>query len=102
MWEYMTVRADEKEAELTSYLSKLGSVGWEVVGVGSNDLKYGAYFTLFLKREVPGWPAPYPDTSEAWLQDLTGRFEKRYWNGIRWTEHVADRLGATSTDFPTK
>jgi hypothetical protein len=24
-----------------------------------------------------------------WLRDPTGRYEQRYWNGDRWTEHVA-------------
>lgn len=33
----------------------------------------------------------------AWHPDPTGRHEQRYWDGTRWTEHVADG-GSTSTD----
>jgi Protein of unknown function (DUF2510) len=37
------------------------------------------------------------DTHPAqWLPDPTGEHEQRYWNGNRWTEHVADQ-GTTST-----
>ena len=27
-----------------------------------------------------------------WLPDPTGKHQQRYWNGNRWTEHVADDL----------
>jgi len=33
----------------------------------------------------------------SWHPDPTGRHQQRYWDGSRWTEHVADD-GATSTD----
>ncbi len=41
---------------------------------------------------------PPPDEEEAaWLADPTGRHEHRYWNGSRWTKHVAD-AGERTTD----
>jgi hypothetical protein len=33
----------------------------------------------------------------AWLDDPTGRFASRYWDGSRWTEHVSDG-SSTATD----
>ena len=33
----------------------------------------------------------------AWLDDPTGRFASRYWNGSRWTEDVSDG-SSTATD----
>jgi hypothetical protein len=38
-----------------------------------------------------------PAADARWQPDLTGRHELRYWDGRRWTEHVAD-LGVRSTD----
>jgi hypothetical protein len=34
------------------------------------------------------WAAPLPPA--AWLADPTGRHEARWWDGSKWTEHVAD------------
>ena len=34
----------------------------------------------------PGAPPP----PGFWSQDPTGRFQSRYWDGTRWTEHVSD------------
>ncbi len=34
-----------------------------------------------------------------WYADPSGRFELRYWNGDKWTEHVS-RAGQQSTDPP--
>ncbi|MGH9036493.1 MAG: phospholipid scramblase-related protein [Acidimicrobiia bacterium] len=39
-----------------------------------------------------------PDAN--WYPDPSGRHELRYWDGERWTEHVADH-GRQSTDVPT-
>ncbi len=38
---------------------------------------------------APLEPAP-PPTPRAWLADPSGRHELRYWDGTRFTEHVAD------------
>jgi hypothetical protein len=40
-------------------------------------------------------------TPAEWLADPTGRHEYRYWDGHRWTEHVADD-GEQSTDQPNE
>ena len=34
-----------------------------------------------------------------WYPDPSGRFELRYWDGSRWTEHVS-RAGQQYTDPP--
>ncbi|MBL6634787.1 MAG: DUF2510 domain-containing protein [Ilumatobacteraceae bacterium] len=49
--------------------------------------------------------ASTPSTSSSsaapagWYADPSGRFELRYWNGDKWTEHVS-RAGQQSTDPP--
>jgi len=47
--------------------------------------------------------APAPAASDAvpagWYPDPSGRFELRYWDGSRWTEHVS-RAGQQYTDPP--
>jgi hypothetical protein len=35
-------------------------------------------------------PPPPPPTPPSWAADPVGRFELRYWDGARWTEHVSD------------
>jgi hypothetical protein len=45
-------------------------------------------------------PAPLaPGTPADWMPDPTGRFEHRYWDGARWTEHVVANDQQT-TDQP--
>ena len=48
-------------------------------------------------------PAPAPAPADAvpagWYPDPSSRFELRYWDGTRWTEHVS-RGGQQSTDPP--
>ena len=34
-------------------------------------------------------PPPPPPTPRAWLADPGGRHELRYWDGTKFTEHVA-------------
>jgi hypothetical protein len=38
-------------------------------------------------------------TPAGWYPDPSGRYEMRYWDGEKWTEHVS-RQGATYTDPP--
>jgi hypothetical protein len=38
-----------------------------------------------------------PAQPAAWHADPTGRFDQRYWDGRRWTEHVS-RGGVPTTD----
>src|SRR5690606_31198473 len=33
-----------------------------------------------------------------WVRDPSGRYAQRYFDGTRWTEHVADEYGRRSTD----
>ncbi len=47
--------------------------------------------------EAPGCVPPPPP---AWRPDPSGRHESRYWDGNRWTQHVADS-GTQATDPPT-
>lgn len=35
-------------------------------------------------------PAPVSSVPPAWYEDPTGRHQWRWWNGLRWSEHVAD------------
>lgn len=44
------------------------------------------------------WSAPLPPA--AWLADPLGRHEARWWDGAKWTEHVADG-GQAGIDPPT-
>jgi hypothetical protein len=46
--------------------------------------------------QAPPPPTP-PRTPRSWLPDPSGRHELRYWDGTRFTEHVADG-GKISTD----
>lgn len=39
--------------------------------------------------------------SPGWYPDPSGRFVQRYYDGERWTEHVADAAGNQDTDYPT-
>ena len=38
---------------------------------------------------TPQTPTGPPQTPAGWYPDPTGQFEQRYWDGARWTEHVA-------------
>jgi hypothetical protein len=40
-----------------------------------------------------------PTTPAGWYPDPSGRYEMRYWDGDKWTEHVS-RQGQTYTDPP--
>ena len=44
-------------------------------------------------------PAPDPAEPARWLPDPFGLHEHRYWDGGRWTEHVAD-AGQAGVDAP--
>lgn len=46
----------------------------------------------------PRLPTPTP-TPAQWAADPFGRFELRYWDGMRWTEHVSSQ-GVQSVDKP--
>jgi hypothetical protein len=44
-------------------------------------------------------PAAVVTTPAGWYPDPSGRYEMRYWDGAKWTEHVA-RQGQQYTDPP--
>lgn len=103
-WEYMTVvepviSIDRLEVKLNA----LGSLGWEAVGLSASDPTIGInQMHVLLKRQALDWPPPggHDAGVAAWLPDPAGRFDRRFWDGLRWTEHVADASGQQSTDFP--
>lgn len=55
----------------------------------------------FLRRNKPleavGPVADVPCSEAGWYPDPTGRFGRRYWNGVAWTEHV-ETHGLTAQD----
>ncbi|MEY2755634.1 MAG: hypothetical protein RJB65_1992, partial [Actinomycetota bacterium] len=50
---------------------------------------------------APAATAPVANIPANWYADPSGRFELRYWDGQKWTEHVA-RGGQQFTDPPTR
>ena len=45
-------------------------------------------------------PTPVPDGPPfGWYTDPSGRHQLRYWDGMRWSEHVSDQ-GVSSIDHP--
>lgn len=50
--------------------------------------------------QPPPPSTPQVHAPAGWLPDPSGRFQHRYWDGARWTEHVATN-GVSSTDPPT-
>ena len=46
---------------------------------------------------APNFPPPPPSVRPDWYPDPSGRFDVRYHDGSRWTEHVA-RAGIAATD----
>ena len=61
-------------------------------GLQSVDLPVGATLS----------PVGVPTKSSAdWYLDPFGRFERRYWDGIRWTEHVVSQ-GVQRLDLPVE
>ena len=48
-------------------------------------------------QPVPTAQTPVENPPFGWYEDPSGRHEKRYWDGTRWTEHVSDGE-ARSTD----
>lgn len=103
MWEYQRLTmADTMNGpeDLMLQANALGSIGWEMVGVATTNPIGFREVILMFKREVPDWPAP-ADLTAAWCADPTGRFEQRYWDGIRWTQHASSG-GEAETDWPNR
>lgn len=102
-WEYMEITgATININEWVLRLNGMGSLGWEVVGITAVDPTIGLNsYTALLKRQLLGWPAP-ADTSPAWHPDPTDRFDRRYWDGLHWSQHVSNADGTTETDYPNR
>ena len=90
----------------------LGVPGLLIAGLLSPTPEYEAY-KIRRQMELLGTsggmtPGVSPVMSAAiaaanparWADDPLGRHEQRYWDGSRWTEHVADR-GVASVDDPS-
>ena len=74
------------------YVAGLGSAIAALSGIDVMRAKPTA------KQAIPSAPSP-PSAVAAWEADPYGRHQHRYWNGIAWTEHVANS-GVGGTDAP--
>ncbi len=115
MYEYDHVSAPATNpTDLTSQLNTKNADGWEVVTIytwdkavvaiikrarrGNSPSQYLATATTQVTDAVASPSASAPAN---WYPDPSGRFELRYWNGEKWTEHVSTG-GQQSTDAPVK
>ena len=78
---------------------------WGIVGLISLLLWLVLFLIAINTTKVPAVSGagsfPGPQQSPGyWSKDPTGRYESRYWDGTRWTEHVSDGSGTTTTDPP--
>jgi hypothetical protein len=97
-YQYVTMGANRQD-DLLVELNVLGSLGWEVVGFTSADPTMGVHsYTAILKRQAQGYAAP-ADVAAGWKPDPASRAELRYWDGIRWSQHVST-AGTPSIDAP--
>lgn len=119
----VTVRALDHEG-LASTLTSRSADGWDVVDIVS--INNGTEVVAFISRDVlrattptaVAHPTPEPASESTttrsddravsttpsvpadWYKDPAGRFEYRYWDGSKWTEHVS-RAGTVHKDPPT-
>ena|SRR5829696_3745754 len=90
-WEYTRV-SRSAEAKFLSELNELGSLGWELVDVDMHrGVVIGELYAV-LKRRASSY-APPELAHATWHVDPSDRFEQRYWDGVRWTEHVTGAAG---------
>jgi hypothetical protein len=71
-----------------------GGVGWGMQSGTSASAPDAAETSSASSNTSSASAAP-----AGWYADPSGRFELRYWNGSKWTEHVS-RAGQQSTDPP--
>lgn len=84
-------------------MNAYGSVGWELAAIDtqvSPTVSGPKVLTLMFKREAVA-PPPH-DGPAGWSSDPLGRHHQRYWDGLRWTEHVLAIDSTASIDFPVK
>jgi hypothetical protein len=119
-----------EHAKLTDKLNALATDGWAVVSIVSTGSEVVAYLSRAKNSGAPtpvahvtpvptpaseqnGWAsatssAPAntttavktPSVPADWYKDPAGRYEFRYWDGTKWTEHVS-RGGVRYSDPPT-
>ncbi|MCU1388106.1 MAG: hypothetical protein JWL72_1444 [Ilumatobacteraceae bacterium] len=100
-WDYDVQVFDPwKQLDLGQMLRDRGAVGWELIVWESLPQQVGPPMTLMVtKRPAPSY-APPIEIAAGWLPDPSQRFATRYWDGLRWTEHVMDHHHKASTDLP--
>jgi len=95
-WEY-TMVTDSDDRHFMLQLNLHGTLGWEAIDVGL-DRGLVVRYQAVLKRPLRSFPPP-TSSEAAWQPDPSGRHEQRYWDGLRWTEHVTTN-GGTDIDYP--
>ena len=78
--------------------AEAGGVGWGMQSEPSSSTADSAA-TPSADSTTPSTTASSSSAPAGWYADPSGRFELRYWNGDKWTEHVS-RAGQQSTDPP--
>lgn len=92
-WEYTRVEVGTNVQErMIRELNRLGAEGWEVIGVAAADRTLGLNSVIVLAKRPIVAPSPPADITPGWQTDPCGRWEVRYWDGARWTAHVANRV----------
>lgn len=72
-------------------IQRLGAEGWEAVAISGADKTVGTNALVAIVRRPIMPPEPLPEGSPPeWYPDPCLRWEKRYWNGVVWTAHVAN------------
>ncbi|MGD9792147.1 MAG: DUF2510 domain-containing protein [Acidimicrobiia bacterium] len=101
VWEYEYVQVNTNDmASRRAMLDNLGSLGWEVCGWASVDRTIGLNaFVAIMKRQAKEYLHPNPPAT-GWHKDPSDRHEMRFFDGVRWTEHISD-AGVQGTDYPT-
>jgi len=92
-------------SSIVAYLSRPATAG----GLADSTTVAAATATAAVAASPAADPAPVAAAAPApaaddavpagWYPDPSGRFELRYWDGSRWTEHVS-RAGQQYTDPP--
>lgn len=77
-------------------LSERQQAASQALGVGSGGYA-GSPVVGAWSAAAPGAASAASASPAAWHPDPTGRYEQRYWDGSRWTEHVS-RGGQQFTD----
>ena len=74
--------------------------GWAPSVSTQNQTPSPAQTSLAATVAVPTTSASTPKVPADWYKDPAGRYEYRYWDGTKWTEHVS-RGGKVFKDPPT-